>query len=340
MKSIVEKLSFLQKLNNVNDNLKILEKFANKVNVNYNFNEIDNNYTKVLKISVECSAFDVNEDKQRQCYKQLKCFWPKCRFSCKHEHDLDIHVLHHLNKRQFVCEECNQRFHHNSTLLNHKRCVHSNDRPFVCNEIDCNKTFKLKSLLNLHKKRHSSVKSFGCDKCDKRFKLERDLLIHNEVHINNRPFVCPRSNCNKTFKRKGDLKQHKRKQHSDKRFKCDECDQSFRTEYSLRSHKTIHSKILKFQCDEENCGKKFHEKNLLRLHKIRVHMKLKRHKCIHNNCDKAFFSSTDLKEHVRHKHSTERPFKCNFENCNHSTKSEGNLNKHKKKVHFKFLINT
>ena len=81
----------------------------------------------MFRISVECNAFDVNEDKQRQCYKQFICFWPKCRFSCNYELYLNQHISHHLNKRQFVCNQCNKDFTQYSHLFQHK-CVHSNVR--------------------------------------------------------------------------------------------------------------------------------------------------------------------------------------------------------------------
>ena len=108
MKSICEKLLFIWNLNKLNDNLMKCENIVNKFNLEYDVNRIDNYLVKILKISVEWNAFDVNEDKQRQCYKQLKCFWPKCRYSCKLNCHLNKHVSHHLNKRQFVCEDCNK----------------------------------------------------------------------------------------------------------------------------------------------------------------------------------------------------------------------------------------
>ena len=166
-----------------------------------------------MKISVECNAFDVNEDKQRQCYKQLKCFWPKCRYSCKQSSHLNEHISHHLNKRQFVCNECNKQFNHNSHLIQHKRSGHSNDRPFVCNGINCNKRFKIKSNLMLHLLRHPSVKSFGCNKCDKRFKYKSTLILHKSCHSNERQFKCDFKNCKKKFNYKSNLYHHKQRNH-------------------------------------------------------------------------------------------------------------------------------
>ena len=332
---ISKKLQLISKLNNFNINLlKNYEKLVNKLNLNFNVNESDIN---CVKISLEYNAFDMNEDKQRQCYKQLKCFWPKCRYSCEKVSILNIHVFHHLNKRQFVCEECNKQFHRKSNVLIHKRIVHSTDRPFVCNQINCNKTFKTKSKLTQHKSTHSSVKSFGCNKCDKTFKTNSNLRCHKKfVHTNIRPFVCPRSDCNKTFKRKSELTLHNSRHSSVKSFECNKCDKRFKTNPDLSDHKNfVHTNIRPFVCPRSDCNQSFKQRSGLRYHEIRFHNDIKCHKCFHKNCDKSFVTSSGLKHHIVYKHSTERPFQCDLNNCNSSFKSPGNLYKHKKRVHFK-----
>ena len=83
MKTIFNKLNFISKLNNFNENLEETERILNKVNIRNSFIN-SNNYVS-MKIDVKCNAFDVNEDKQRQCYKQFKCFWPKCGYSAKYQ---------------------------------------------------------------------------------------------------------------------------------------------------------------------------------------------------------------------------------------------------------------
>ena len=90
MESIVNKLLFISKLNNLKKNTEKCKIILNKVKQNYNVNGIENNFFKTFKISVEYNGFDVNEDKQRQCYKQLKCFWPKCRYSCDQKGNLYV----------------------------------------------------------------------------------------------------------------------------------------------------------------------------------------------------------------------------------------------------------
>ena len=188
MESVIEKLSFLSKLNCLNENFKI--------------SEIDNNLVKMIKISVKCNAFDVNEDKQRQCYKQLKCFWPKCRYSFKNKCALNYHISRHLNGRQFVCDDCKKSFNSCSHLTNHKDLVHSNVRQFICYKSDCQKSYKCKSLLKRHLKTHSTEKSLKCDECDKRFRYKDLLLRHKLIHSKQMPFRCDAIECDKRFRQK------------------------------------------------------------------------------------------------------------------------------------------
>ena len=226
MESVIEKLSLLSKLNNLNKSFRNSE-IDNKINRKCKVSEIDNNLVKVLKISVECNAFDVNEDKQRQCYKQLKCFWPKCRYSCHCKRNLNRHILHHLNKRQFVCEECKKDFNSDSNLFQHKQSVHYNVRQFICSESNCQKSFKLKQLLIRQSKSHSIEELFKCDECDKGFRYKELLLRHKRNHSKQMPFICDAIGCDKRFKQRNSLIAHKTRFHSGiKRHKCihNNCD--------------------------------------------------------------------------------------------------------------------
>ena len=231
----------------MNKNIKKYDNIVNKMKQNYNLNEINNNCIKTLKIGVKSNDFDVNEDKQRQCYKLFKCFWPKCRYSCNTEYDLNRHISHHLNKKQFVCEQCNKQFHQSTTLLQHKHYIHSTDRPFVCNQINCNKTFKRKTSLTLHNSTHSSVKNFGCDECDERFKHKSSLFRHKirfHSSINYKRYKCLQNNCSKSFFTSYELKIHITYKHcTNKPYKCNlnNCNLSFKSPGNLRNHKkTVH----------------------------------------------------------------------------------------------------
>ena len=261
----------------------------NKLNfnsINNNFNnlgEINNNSVKSLRIDFEVKKelnFNVNEDKQRQCYKQLKCFWPKCRYRAKEFCHFNNHISLHLEKRKFVCDKCNKQFKYQSNLISHQNSIHSTDKPFICSinncnkkfqtkkgflyhksyfhstdkafvcpQSDCNKRYKTKKHLQYLELRPSSVNNFGCDKCDKRFKTNSELRNHkNRNHIGIKRHKCLHNNCDKTFFNLSELKSHSIFKHSTERpYKCDfhQCQLSYKTRSTLNTHKTnVHQLIL------------------------------------------------------------------------------------------------
>ena len=366
MENISRKLLFISKLYEFNNSyLKNCEELVNKLNTNNNVNKSINSM-KMFRISFESEVridFNVNEGKQRQCYKQLKCFWPKCRYSCELKANFNNHVLLHSNKRQFVCEECNKQFKLQCNLIEHRISVHSTDKSFVCSTNNCNKKFQSKPYLIRHQRIHSTNKFYECDSCDKKFKTRRSLVLHRSyIHSNHRPFVCPRSDCNKQFKTELSLRIHQRSHSSINQFECDICQKGFKTKHGFRYHKNhFHSNDRPFECPQINCNKRFKtELNLqyhelthsskksfgcdkcdkrfktnknLNNHKKRIHSDIRRHKCLHNNCNKTYSTLSQLKVHMIFKHSTERPYKCNYQQCQTSFKSKANLNQHRINVH-------
>ena len=193
---VTKKLLFISKLTNICNNLFQSVNVLNELKVKSIDNKIDNNLVKMFRISVECNAFDENEDKQRQCYKQFICFWPKCRFSSEYGNSLNQHILNHLHRRQFVCNQCNEVINGHSALNRHKRYVHSNIRQFLCQKSNCLKSFKQKECLEHHKRFvHSSVKPYKCTECDKRFKLSSNLIQHKLIHSGIKPFECNFNDC-------------------------------------------------------------------------------------------------------------------------------------------------
>ena len=197
--NLINRFIIFSRISELNNNLLKCKYVLNELSDKSINNKIYNNLVKIFRISVECNAFDVNEDKQRQCYKQLKCFWPKCRFSCKLLGDLNKHISHHLNRRQFVCNQCHKVFKQYSHLNRHKLFIHSSLRPFVCLISNCNKRFKTNNCLNLHKRIHSSDKLFKCYECDKSFIQLSHLKGHKSIHSGEKPFKCDINNCLKRF---------------------------------------------------------------------------------------------------------------------------------------------
>jgi len=110
------------------------------------------------------------------------------------------------NKRPFVCRinGCNKRFTRSDHLIRHKLVIHSNERPFKCE--DCGKAFKANDYLKRHKLIHSNdhkynihlnKRRFICDYigCQKRFKQKSTLIRHKLIHSNVKPFKCDVKDC-------------------------------------------------------------------------------------------------------------------------------------------------
>ena len=206
------KMKFLINLMNINNNLSSL---LLSVKTNNVLNNCNNNCVKMCRISTECKALEENEDKLK-CNKHFNCFWPKCRFTTDCEYHLNQHISVHLNKRQFICNECNKRFIQKSHLIQHKQRIHSNDRPFVCPVSECGKRFKTKDVLISHKAIHSSEKPFKCDvkDCDKSFRRNSHLISHKKrIHYRLKSHKCFHNNCDKSFVSSSELKQHIRSKH-------------------------------------------------------------------------------------------------------------------------------
>ena len=113
-----------------------------------------NNLCKTSVKPIDCkSVFTL---KKKSMYK---CFWPNCRFETDTFWNFEKHKPIHFNERLFVCNfsECNKTFNFKSNLYRHKR-THSGEKPFKCDINGCGKRFTQKSHL-IHHKRIQSILS-------------------------------------------------------------------------------------------------------------------------------------------------------------------------------------
>ena len=148
-------------------------------------------------------------------------------------------------------------------------------------------------------------------------------FTNNELNNEEKPYKCDL--CSKRFKRRYDLKKHRRTHTCEKPYECEICHKQFTQSSSLARHRRIHTGEKPHAC--EFCEKRFTESSALKNHK-RIHTREKPYKC--EFCEKAFGDHSALRDH-RRIHTGERPFKCDF--CYKSFITSGNLRVHNKRNH-------
>ncbi|XP_050517320.1 zinc finger protein 271-like [Diabrotica virgifera virgifera] len=171
---------------------------------------------------------------------------------------------------------------------------------FPCNE--CDRSFPLQQLLDLHMEKHTKERNFECEVCLNKFYTIYDLQKHSLIHNPDKGFEC--GVCNKSFNRVSFLRKHE-KIHKDVEWHtCPKCDKSFMSKENLNFHMHDHNKSRPFGC--KICNKSFVFKQGLERHEV-IHSNNKPHKC--NYCDASFISAIKLTRHIT-SHAGLRPYPC------------------------------
>lgn len=170
------------------------------------------------------------------------------------------------------CHYCPKLFSNRSGRLYHQEQIHFNRRRFQCDM--CESNFGLKqTLMNHIRNKHSNnVRNFRCDfpECDKTYKTKSALHNHRIYH-NDEKWHC--NYCSKKFHFNFLLQQHETTHlgvKEGKTFDCDVCNKKFNTRNKLTKHKGIHDSN-QYSCSKEGCTFKGNLKRYLIAHVKRMH---------------------------------------------------------------------
>ncbi|XP_016998747.2 zinc finger protein pita [Drosophila takahashii] len=169
---------------------------------------------------------------------------------------------------------------------------------------DCERSFPLQQLLEIHQRNHARSRSFQCPHCEKSFFSKYDLAKHNFVHTGERPFKC--AICAKGFTRKALLHRHERTHTDVPKFICVYCEKQFLSRQEMEKHAERHKKRRPFQCTV--CTKSFAFKQGLERHEV-VHATNLPFPCQH--CERSFSTASKLARHLV-AHAGKRAFPCKY----------------------------
>ncbi|XP_063292020.1 zinc finger protein 436-like isoform X2 [Pelobates fuscus] len=120
--------------------------------------------------------------------------------------------------------------------------------------------------------KQKSALPFRCSECEKTFRVKAYLINHRRTHTGERPYKC--SLCEKSFCQKSNLNVHFRTHTGERPYACPLCSKRFIDNSGLIQHKRIHTGEKPFHC--LHCQKRFSKKEHLKVH-ARTHTKDKSH---------------------------------------------------------------
>mmetsp|Transcript_64466 Transcript_64466/g.74027 ORF Transcript_64466/g.74027 Transcript_64466/m.74027 type:complete len:218 (-) Transcript_64466:566-1219(-) len=103
---------------------------------------------------------------------------PSTRYQCKicnkvltRESTAKHHLRIHFNIKKYECEVCSRRFTMKQYLVEH-RYTHTQERPYKCKFPGCNRTFRQRGKLSIHRREHRQVE-------------QKDEVVRMEIHHDN-----------------------------------------------------------------------------------------------------------------------------------------------------------
>jgi uncharacterized Zn-finger protein len=260
---------------------------------------------------------------------------PDGKITCTHcqKPILKPHYRHHverlhLNLNAYTCDLCSKPFHRKSSLLCHMH-IHLNVRPFACPR-HCGKHFFSKTAMRLHVKfHHTRHNEFICEVCAMSYKQR--YLLHEHIaakHAGVR-FKCTHATCTNEYHSQSALRKHIDSIHESVLVACEFCGDNFRTGFSLYQHKRLNHSGRRFPCTAGGCGKTFATASKLKTH-TKIHTGTKDFVC--HVCNASYHIKRNLGRHIQVVHKKSRFF-CEIGGCQASLCNKDNYRAHMKKVH-------
>ncbi|XP_065084573.1 transcription factor grauzone-like isoform X2 [Ochlerotatus camptorhynchus] len=165
----------------------------------------------------------------------------------------------------------------------------------------------------------------SCTDCETSFTKFLNFKQHfRKVHHETRPVVVC---CGRKFNKRVRLVEHVTKHMNPDAFRCTVCDKSYCNSTNLNIHMLKHGspEALVHKCDQ--CERSFAKKYQLNAHMLQ-HVPEEERKCVCPSCNKAFASKYSMQQHVNRVHLKQFHFFCDM--CAKTFYSKQSLQVHKK----------
>ncbi|KAI5615530.1 histone H4 transcription factor, partial [Silurus asotus] len=201
----------------------------------------------------------------------LFCGWKDCEASFKGRFKLREHMRSHTQEKLVACPTCGGMFANNTKFFDHIRRQTSIEvNHYKCPL--CDMTCPSPSSLRNHIKfRHSNEKPYSCDYCEYSCKNLIDLRKHLETHSSEPAYHCDFADCDYSTRSLHSIKNHYKRVHEGDytpRYKCHVCEQCFTRGNNLTAHLRKKHQF-KWPSGHPRFRYKEHEDGFMRLQLIR-----------------------------------------------------------------------